>query len=330
MTAMPPMPSSTRHGPLRIGFVCPHNPYDRRAFSGSAFFAANALTRHPDITLHILGNHRPPGWLDPFLRRPPTRLDPESLDFRGLDALVGLVASSLIDRLERAPDLPFVHVTDATPNFLRTSYGWSIPVEADEQERRTVARATTCLYSSREVADQAEAEFDILAGAVPFGLNMAKRPPKLPKKPPLNKVELIFVSTDWVRKGGEIAIATLNLLRARGINAHLTVVGRLPAIYARHPAVTATGYLNKNRRSHAARLSRLYARSHLMVLPTRADCTPMVMAEAMAHGTPVLASDVGGIGTVLGGAGAGRMLPLSARPADWAEAICQMTATPDL
>lgn len=58
----------------------------------------------------------------------------------------------------------------------------------------------------------------------------------------------------------------------------------------------ALEFLDKNRPKDAARLSALYAEAHLLLLPSRADCTLTVIAEAMAHGTPVLATDVGGIG----------------------------------
>lgn len=328
MTLVPRFPTLAPI-PLRIGFLCPHNPYDRRAFSGTAFFAARALERHPEIDLRILGGYRPVAWLDQLRRRTVPRPGPEKFDCTGVEAVVGLVASSLLESLDAVPDLPFLHVSDATPQFLRECYGRRCPAEADQREARVIARATACLYSSREMADRARAEFGVAARAVPFGLNMEAPIPKRPPKPSLDRLELLFVGTNWARKGGDLAVATLERLRAGGVDARLTVVGRLPGAHAKHPAITAVGYLNKNRAHHAARLARLYARSHLMILPTRADCTPMVIPEAMAHGTPVLATNVGGIGSLLGGAGTGRMLPLEAGADDWARAVREMTRAPE-
>ena len=54
----------------------------------------------------------------------------------------------------------------------------------------------------------------------------------------------------------------------------------------------------------------------------------MVAAEAMAHGTPVLASDTGGLPSLLGGAGTGRLMPLSANGADWAQECLRITRDP--
>ncbi len=51
----------------------------------------------------------------------------------------------------------------------------------------------------------------------------------------------------------------------------------------------------------------------------------MVVTEAMAHGTPVLATDTGGIAMQIGGAGVGSVMPPFAEPQHWAEAIIEMT-----
>lgn len=55
---------------LTLGFLCTHNPHDRRAFSGTSYFAFQALARRPDIAVRLLGSHRPPTFLDRLIQRP--------------------------------------------------------------------------------------------------------------------------------------------------------------------------------------------------------------------------------------------------------------------
>lgn len=320
-------PNAT-YGNLRLGFLSPHNALDRRAFSGTAYFAARALEAVPGVTLRRLGDHQPPGLLARTLGRPTARTQLEDCNFRGLDAVVGLVATNLLDGMaKKHPDLPFLHVTDATPAFLRDVYGWSVPAEADVLERRVAAQATACLYSSQAMADRASAD---LGGALlethvqPFGVNFDNLPKILPVKPPQHSLNLLFIGLDWVRKGGDVAVATLDQLRASGQAATLTVIGRCPEKLKKHPAIKSLGFLNKNRPGDALRLSRTLREAHLLLLPSRADCTPMVIAEAMAHGTPVIATDTGGIAGMIGQTG--RVLPLHSPPALWAETVRNVMA----
>lgn len=314
--------------PLELGLLTDHDPYDRRAFSGTVFFAARALAGQAGLRLRLVGWRRP-HLADRVLRgRRRLRLSPEAFD--GLDAVVGLVASAPLARLAAMrPELPFLHVTDATPAFLRTEYGWAVPAGADIAEARVAERAAFTVYSSAAMAGRAARDLDLprLSPVVlPFGVNFDRPPPQRPQKPPLGRLNLLFVGLDWERKGGDIAVAALERLRATGREAHLTVVGRCPQRHLGHPDITRAGLLNKNRPAEAARLSRLYAEAHLLVLPTRADCAPMVVAEAMAHGVPVLATGTGGIAAQIGSAGAGRVLPPYTSPALWAEEIAAMTA----
>lgn len=313
---------------LRIGFLSPHNPHDRRAFSGTAHYAAEALRANPRVSLKVLGSHRSQRFVDKVLRRAShklARVDP--IEFDGLDAVVGLVASELIDGLKIASRVPLLHVTDATPCFLREAYGWDIPGGVDSRERRVVAAADKVIYSSDAMAFRAAQEFGVAAAVVPFGINLDtdRLPQFCPEKPVLYRPQLLFVGNDWARKGGDIAVTALQTLRARGIDAHLTIVGRMPHALTGTPHITGMGYLDKNRREDAAVLARLYTRSHLLLLPSRADCTPMVAAEAMAHGTPVLASDTGGVSTLIGGPACGCILPLAATGTDWARAVEDLT-----
>lgn len=314
--------SPVRTGTIRIGFLSPHNPFDRRAFSGTVFHAAQALGRLPGVELRVLG-HRPPGPLSKVLARRGRTLS--DIDTTGLDAVVGLVATPFLDRLP--PGIPFLHVTDATPAFLRDAYGWDVPQAADDTERRVAARAAVTVYSSNAIARRAAADLglcDLTPAVVPFGVNFDRTPEAPSRKQSLNKPELLFVGKDWSRKGGEIALGALNRLRAEGIDAHLTIVGCTPGHLKGRPGVRFAGFLDKNRPRDAARLAALYERAHLLLLPSRGDCTPMVIAEALAHGTPVLASDTGGVADVLGAPAAGRILPLSAGPDDWAATITDL------
>ena len=318
--------------PLTLGFLTPHNVHDPRSFSGTAHYAARALNRIEGVHLRLLGQHRRPRLGDRLTRRFGRHDDtpgvPAPSDLAGLDAVVGLVASGLLDGMP--PDFPFLHVTDATPGFLEDVYGRDVSTDARLSEARVARRAVACVYSSSMMASRARSELGLThAEVLPFGVNL-DLPPIIPvQESPIRPLELLYVGTDWARKGGEIALATLAHLRAIGLAAHLTCVGRVPDHVKAAPDVSVVGFLDKSRPRHARRLASLYARAHLLILPTRGDCTPMVIAEAMAHGTPVLATDTGGISEMIGHGGAGRTLPMTARAEDWAEAIADMTRDPD-
>ena len=317
---------------LKLGYLSPHNPYDRRSFSGTSFFAARALAAHPCIELRILGGHRPPGRFDRLRRRPAPELRVQDMDLAGLDAVLGLAATPLMNALaDHRPDLNLIHVTDATPRFLREVYGWDVPRAADLRETRLASHAAATIYSSREMAERAPGDLGLpgfAPHAHPFGINFETLPEDCPEKAAPAPLKLLFVGIDWTRKGGDIAVAALDRLRASGLAAELTLVGKPPPGVQRHPGIRLAGFLDKNRPRDAARLQRLYCEAHLLVLPSRADCTPMVVAEAMAHGTPVLGTETGGLASLLGGAGSGQMLPRSAGPGDWAEAIRQLVQDP--
>jgi glycosyltransferase involved in cell wall biosynthesis len=70
------------------------------------------------------------------------------------------------------------------------------------------------------------------------------------------------------------------------------------------------GFIPKNTKTGQALLESLLADAHFLVLPTRADCVPVVIAEANSVGLPVVTSNVGGIPTVVRTDVNGAMFPL--------------------
>lgn len=323
-------------GPLKLGFVTPHNPFDAGAFSGTAARAFQALRRHPGIELHLMGPHRAETRIARLLRRRAFRAGADSFDLApsataGLDVILGLVASELLDRLR--PDAPPVlHLTDATPSYLNEGYGFDLSPAVFAREARVAARAATCIYSSAAVARRAPADLglpDLAPRVLPFGLNNAAAS-DLVKSPPGPRIELLFVGLDWTRKGGDIAVAALEELRRAGRDARLTLVGGVPDGLERAKGIEVAEHLDQNDPRDASRLAKFYTRAHLLILPTRGDCTPMVLGEALSYGTPVVATDVGGIAESIGGPGLGMLMPLEAGASEWAMAIDELTCDPTL
>jgi glycosyltransferase involved in cell wall biosynthesis len=98
---------------------------------------------------------------------------------------------------------------------------------------------------------------------------------------------ILFVGADFERKGGDLLIDVFQK-RLRG-KAELTLVTR--AAVQDQPGVR----ILRDIRANSAELHDLYRTSDLFVLPTRADCYPLVCMEALAAGLPIVATRVGGI-----------------------------------
>ena len=137
---------------------------------------------------------------------------------------------------------------------------------------------------------------------------------------PLN---ILFSGVRWVNKGGEVAFETVRLLRERGLDARLTVVGppKKPSAIADQDYVRFIGFLDKNSQEDYRRYIELYKQSHIFLLPTRMECAGVVFCEASAFGLPCYTYLTGGTGSYVVDGYNGRALPLSKGAEDFANTI---------
>ena len=71
-------------------------------------------------------------------------------------------------------------------------------------------------------------------------------------------------------------------------------------------------------------LEEAYAAADLLVLPSRSETYGMVVTEALAHGLPVVATEVGGVPEALGTSSDGRLPGLLVRPGDVAALVAAL------
>ena len=112
--------------------------------------------------------------------------------------------------------------------------------------------------------------------------------------------KLLFVGQDWERKGAEAAVAVAKELNNRNIKTELTIVGCEPPPGTPLPGyIKVKGFIKKSEKAGAELMDSLYAESHFFILPTLAECTPIVFSEANSFGLPVLTTDTGGISSII-------------------------------
>jgi glycosyltransferase involved in cell wall biosynthesis len=109
---------------------------------------------------------------------------------------------------------------------------------------------------------------------------------------PADRPLLVHFGWDWERKGGDLFMETVRMLRERGVEAvGVTVGGGKPAQKLR----------DELRLGHAVHVldptddvRTLYAAADVFLSPSRAEGTPYSVMEALSSGTPVVASDIPG------------------------------------
>lgn len=109
---------------------------------------------------------------------------------------------------------------------------------------------------------------------------------------------ILFVVTNWEKKGGDIVLKAFQLVKEQLPGVQLHIVGRIPEGLSEpigQKDVVYHGFLNKNKPEELEKLIELYKKAAVFVLPSVYDPMPNITLEANYLKTPVVASNVCGI-----------------------------------
>lgn len=180
--------------------------------------------------------------------------------------------------------------------------------DGNRMEHAAIHNATVAVYSSEWAAHGAITHYGIdesRVRVVPYGANIQVSYSHQDilhraRSKSFKVCNLLFLGVEWYRKGGDIAVKIAEDLNRQGIPTILTIVGVEPPQQVKDlDFVHAHGFISKSDPGGRELLNRIIAQSHFLLLPTRADCTPIVYSEMNAHGVPVITTDEGGIPSLI-------------------------------
>ncbi len=225
---------------------------------------------------------------------------------------------------------PIVYYSDAT-TFLMVDYYWkncsplSVKV-ACYIEKMSARKAALNLRSSQWAINSVvnDCKCDInCCYVLEFGANIDDNDITPIKPYRSGQLNVLFSGVEWERKGGDIAVETVRNLRKRGVDAILHIVGikELPDYCKDCDFIVFHGFLNKNNKDSYRNYINIFANSHIMLLPTKAECSATVYSEAAAFGIPTYTYATGGTENYVINGINGHAIPLELGASDFSDLI---------
>lgn len=205
-------------------------------------------------------------------------------------------------------------------------------------EQQALERAAYAVYASDWAADGVRAMYPSCAhkvAVVPYGpaLESSLIPQNIPEilaRRSAERCELLFLGVDWERKGGPLALEVVRRLSQSGMSCRLTIVGCRPSLSVDEAALVEQHDFVDPRTEPGRQLflSLLY-RSHIALLPVRAEAFGLVFAEASAFGIPSFTVATGGVPTAVRDGVNGKLFAPDAEPEEYCAAIRSLMSKPD-
>lgn len=345
----------------KIAFYCLNDPHDKRSWSGIPYYLGKTLQKNIG-DVDFLGPVKVPWLLEKTIRgmmkftryifkkeylpqysllknKYASWYLKQRMKGKRYDFLLAPAAASELAYLNT--DLPIVYLGDATFKAYSSTYETVFDKvtdlskwEGEWLERRSLKKSSLVVLSSRWAADSAIRDYQTPADKVvvfPFGANIDTAPSRdmIFNKEANKTLTLLFLAVNWERKGGAIAFAALEHLHKTGIKARLIICGCIPPAEFTHPYMEVIPFIDKNLPQDYELFVQIFSSVHFLLLPTRADCTPLANNESSAYGVPTITTDVGGVADAVENGVNGYCLPLEAEGEAYATLIAKIFADKD-
>jgi glycosyltransferase involved in cell wall biosynthesis len=255
----------------------------------------------------------------------------ERLSEGPLDAIFIHTQVAALRASEIMRSVPTVISLDATPRLFDSggeAYGHQRhPEVVEELKRRLNVRAfasaarlvTWCQWAAYSLVADYGVRLDKI-DVIPPGVDLNLFRPSLLGKQP-ERVRILFVGGQFARKGGP---DLLEAARGFGDEVELDIVTGAEEVVVPDRVLVR---VHRGLKAQSEELVALYRAADIFVLPSRGDCMPQAVTEAMACGLPVVATRVGAIPEMVSDGVNGYLVP-AREPRALAEAIGTLVTNP--
>ncbi|MBC7695243.1 MAG: glycosyltransferase family 4 protein [Burkholderiales bacterium] len=342
---------------LKFAYLSAEDPQNKKVWSGTHYSIFKALQSIGEVT--ILGPYEPTSrvfiskilnqiYLRCFNKRISYRHSKmvskgyasfftKKLDGQNYDYIIAPAASCEIAFLETK--IPIIYITDGTfagclgyhkslSNLTKKSIQ-----EGNLIEQLAITKSKTVIVSSQWAADSVENDYKKTKSdikIIPYGANFEKAPGFSELNFEIPKVwKLFFVGVYWETKGGDIAYNAFTTLHDRGYEVELTVLGCIPPVKYNHSKLKVIPFIDKNNPEGQRQMKEIYQQQNFLILPTRFDCTPIVINEASAFGITCLVANSGGVAGHLKNNENGFLIPYEDNGNGYAQKIEELINSPE-
>jgi glycosyltransferase involved in cell wall biosynthesis len=339
---------------LKIAYLSSNDPTDKKVWSGTHYSIYNSLLSLP-AQVTILGPYEPilatsigkimTGFSQlifnkrynyrhsNLLAKAYGKYFNKKLKDNNYDFIIAPAATCELAYIKT--EIPIIYISDSTIslslNYHKALTGLSSFSERETKkiERLALNNCNKIIVSSNWAAKSLIEDYKFstkIVEVLPFGANMELLPTKkqVEEKPSPQICKLLFVGVYWESKGGSIAYnCFLDLLKI-GVDAELTICGCTPPEDISHPKIQIIPFINKNSEEGMKKLYYIFLNHDFLILPTRFDCTPIVICEASAFGLISVIADTGGVSGHLKVEKNGFLVPYDDRGTGYANIIADV------